>query len=539
MKRILTKIAALCLCICLLLTGCVDLPGYWQELGEILGLATTAFADMEYVRPEQGAVPESVAAVEKAISDGVGVEELMEAVYAAYGTYYDFYTNYSLANIHYYRDLTDIYWEDEYEHCLTLSAEVDAAMDNMLYCLADCPLKEELEAGDFFGEDFFDAYQGESIWDETFTALMEKEAKLQSRYYELSEESMAVQYGSEAFYTTYGKQMMELYVELVQLRQEIAAYAGYTDYPSFAYEFYYARDYSPQHAMNLMEQIATELLPVYRSLGGNDVWYTGYLDSTQKQTMDYVRSAATAVGGVVEEAFQVMEAAGLYDISCSENKYAASFEVYLVNYECPYVFVNPSMTVYDQLTFVHEFGHFSNDYASYGNGGGIDVKEFFSQGMEYLSLTYADGGSTLEELKLADSLCIYVEQTAYAWFEQQVYGLQDDALTVEAVTALYGEAMKTYGLDMWGVDSRSYVGVHHFFDAPLYIISYVVSNDAALQLYQLEQQTAGSGKTLYMENLDTLEWNFLAFVESAGLESPFAPERMKAVRATFEEVFLP
>lgn len=536
MKRVRKTLIAMTLCLCLLLTGCMDLGGYFRELGALLGVSSTAFQDMEYTRPQEDDLPKAVDAVEAAIEEGVGVDELMECIYTVYDRYYDFYTNYSLANIHYYKDLTDIYWEDEYEHCLSLTAGVDAVMDQMLYTLADCPLKEELESGEFFGEDFFDAYQGESIWDDTFTSMMEQEAALQSRYYELNEEAMAVQYGTEEFYTTYGSQMLQLYVDLVALRQDIAQYAGYPDYAAFAYEFYYYRDYTPEQATGYLSDIAEALVPIYQRLGGSSIWNTGYQESSQQETLRYVKDTAEALGGTVQDAFEAMESGGLYDISYSENKYAASFEVYLTTYSSPFVFVDPTMTVYDQLTFVHEFGHFCNDFASFGSGAGIDVKEFFSQGMEYLSLGCGEGREKLVKLKMADSLCIYVEQAAYAWFEQQVYALPEGELTVDKVTELFGLAMKTFGMDIWGIDSRDLVGVHHFYDAPMYVVSYVVSNDAALQLYQLEQQEAGKGFALYQQNLATVEWTFLSFVESAGLESPFAEGRIESVKKTFQSV---
>ena len=68
----------------------------------------------------------------------------------------------------------------------------------------------------------------------------------------------------------------------------------------------------------------------------------------------------------------------------------------------------------------------------------------------------------------------------------------------------------------------------------MYIFSYIVSNDAAMQLYQREQQQKGAGLALLEENLDTQEVSFLAFLDSAGLESPFTPSRVQAVRETFE-----
>ena len=231
-----------------------------------------------------------------------------------------------------------------------------------------------------------------------------------------------------------------------------------------------------------------------------------------------------------------MERVGLYDISYGENKYNASFSVFLVSYYESYIFVNPSMMVWDQLTFAHEFGHFCSDYAAGGSIAGIDVAEIFSQGMEYLSLCYAEDAEDLQILKMADSLSVYVEQAAYASFEHQVYGLEEEELTVENIRALFEQTCNAYGLDVWQWDSRRFVEITHFFTSPLYVTSYVVSNDAALQLYRMEQEEKGTGLKLYQSQLATEESGFLAFVEAAGLESPFVEGRLAETRKMLEEL---
>ena len=70
---------------------------------------------------------------------------------------------------------------------------------------------------------------------------------------------------------------------------------------------------------------------------------------------------------------------------------------------------------------------------------------------------------------------------------------------------------------------------------PMYVISYVVSGDAAMQIYQLELADAGAGLSMLEENLDTQESYFLAFLEQAGLESPFVPGRIPSVAETFSQ----
>jgi hypothetical protein len=68
----------------------------------------------------------------------------------------------------------------------------------------------------------------------------------------------------------------------------------------------------------------------------------------------------------------------------------------------------------------------------------------------------------------------------------------------------------------------------------MYIVSYVLSNDAALQIYEKELQHKGSGLACLEANLASGQSYFLAFLEEAGLTSPFATGRLAQVRQTLE-----
>lgn len=535
MKSWVKRFTALLLLLSVLLSGCAipDFGGFWQDLQSALqnGLAAS-FSDMEYARPDPDAVFRQISTTSSLAQTETNVDRLMDEIYTCYELYYDFYTNYMLSNIYYCTDMTDIYWEGEYAYCLEQSAGVDAAMDGLLYDLADSPLRQQLEQDAFFGEGFFSAYEGDSIWDETFTALMDQESALLSRYYDLSAQSVAEQSYSDAYFQKWGTQLETLFVELVALRQQIAEYAGYEDYVSFAYDFYYYRDYTPQQASDFLSQIQATLPELYISLP-DDVWEAGYSHCSQQQSLQYVAQFSEKMGGTVFDAFQLMQNSGLYNNTISSKKYNASFEVYLPSYFTPYVFLNPQGTAGDKLTFAHEFGHFCSDYAASGSIAGIDVAEVFSQAMEYLSLCYSEDTQALSRMKLADSLCLMVEQSAYASFEHQVYLLEGEALTAENVRALYETIGRDYGFTSWGWDSRDYVMIPHFFTNPLYVISYVVSNDAAMQIYQAELTQTGAGLALLEENLATEQAYFLAFVAEAGLKSPFRSGRAEELADIF------
>ena len=525
---------AVCLVLAML-SGCAAISEYFDRLGQLLGMSLVDFQDMEYTRPNMEDFRKEL---ERCCADAeveTDFDDLQTVILDFYAVYEDFYTNYFLANIHYSKDLTDSYWEAENTFCTENSAEVDAGLDRLYRTLAKSPLREKLEGEDFFGPGFFADYEGESIYDETFNAMLSREAALINQYYALSGQSSTTAYYSEEYFSVYGVQMAAVFRDLVQLRQEMAAYAGYESYPEFAYDFHHVRDYTVEQADTYLSQIQ-QLVPLYRQLNQSDFWDMELKASSELQTFSYVQSMAHNMGGMIENAFDAMADAGLYDISYGENKFDASFVVYLYSYRSPYVFVNPTMTEHDKLTFTHEFGHFCNHYASYGSGAGVDVSEVFSQGLEYLSLCYTEDQGNLEKIRMATCLTTYVEQAAYASFERQVYGLAGEQLTVENIQELYKTVCTAYGFDSWGWDSRDYVCINHFFTSPMYIISYVVSNDAALQLYQMERAEQGTGLACYTDNLTTMEAYFLSFLESAGLKSPFAPGRLEEVRKTLESV---
>lgn len=64
---------------------------------------------------------------------------------------------------------------------------------------------------------------------------------------------------------------------------------------------------------------------------------------------------------------------------------------------------------------------------------------------------------------------------------------------------------------------------------PFYVISYPVSNDIAMQVYELEQQDRGAGLEKYLEILDRQYPGLIDTVESGGLQSPFEPGRIEHV----------
>lgn len=534
MKTIQLKIIALCLALCILLSGCSVIGNYFSLLGSLLfgdGYYYT-LEEMEYVRPDMEQLKQVIEDSCAKAAEENDLNKMLDCVMDFNLAFNDFYTAQAIAMIHYCKDMTNAQWEQEYNFCNENAAALTAGVDKFYRVLAASPLRAELEAEEYFGPGFFEDYEGQSIYDETFTAMLTQEAQLQNDYFAVYADAGEVDYYSEEFMTLYGSRMADILVELVLLRQQIGAYAGYDSYAEFAYAFYHARDFSPAQTTSYLADIRAELTPLYRQLTTSGNLGITLYASDEERTYAYVEAMAQEMGGMVWDAFQVMAEYDLYDITPSTTKYNASFEIYVRNYATPYVFLNPTQTEYDHLTFAHEFGHFCNDYASFGGQGGVDVAEVFSQGMEYLSLCYGQKDANIEKLKLLDCLRVYVEQAAYASFEHQLYQLPAEELTAERINGLYTQICDNYGIS----SQMSYVLITHFYTNPMYVISYVLSNDAALQIYQLEKAESGAGLACYTGQLAGTESDFLTFLQYAGLESPFTVGRIGKVRQTLQTV---
>lgn len=519
MKRILALVLAV-----VLLTGCMAHPG-----------GVVRFRDMEYTRPDLDELGNSALAAAELSETSGDVDEVLDAVWEFYDVYDAYQTNYNLAYIHCHADPGDEYWSAEYDFCAENAAQPDMYLEELYCALAESPLRDKLEDR-YFGEGFFLDYEGEVFYDDTLMDYMSREQTLISEYYTICD-GVETEYYSDAYFDECALPLAELLAELVALRQEMAAYLGYDSYTDFAWEYYYYRDFTPDEAQAYLDEIRDRLVPLYRTMNAMEgIWDPDSVPCTEKQTFNYVRDAAQAMGGITAEAFEVLEEGELYDIAPSPDKSGLSFELYLPSYYVPFVFVSGTGYGYDRLSFAHEFGHFATDYAAGWSYAGTDVLEIFSQGMEYLSLCYGGADEALVRMKLADSLCTYVEQAAYAAFEQELYALPASDLTGEKLLALFEEICKEYGFEsMEDWDPRDMVTVPHFYETPLYVVSYVVSNDAAMQLYQLELEQPGAGKAVFEDNLDTEAYYFLEFLEEAGLESPFG--RVEQVEQLMAEHF--
>ena len=566
MKLLPRRLPALFLVLCLLLSGCAQRRAnpfqtaleQFPDPDPVRGTISYAQMVSDYQRPdlaEMEATAQELMETVNGLSGGPALRALRE--FEDQLTWY--YSMYTLTSVRCSIDRTDAAAQGEYAFFMDSYAQVQDLCDQLYTVVAQGPNVALLEAN-YYGEDFFQPYQTSGQGNSQLSQLEARQARLVAQYddlcvgqtiffggeerswSELAADMTLVgerwQAACDIYYETYSTQMGEIFLELLQVREEIAALSGYDSYPEYAYASF-GREYTAAQAQAYMEDVITWILPLYQAAEEQGLWerYQMSLPKSESSVRAMLDQALAGMDSRLTEIFQFMERYDLAQLSSSANKDAGAYEVYLTAYETPLLVANFTGTLEDFLTLTHEFGHFCDDYVNWGMSYNMDVAECCSQGLEYLALEYLDGVCEAEEAeqllggKLLDTLDLYVWQGLYNAFEDAVYALDPQTLTVEDVTSTFAQVCGQFGFGPEVIDPRAWVDISHFFQQPFYIISYPVSNDVAMQLWMLEREEAGRGVDAFMALLDRPDpsGSLMDTVDYAGLASPFAPGRAEAV----------
>ena len=560
MRGKLRNVLALLLAV-LLLAGC---GAESRDQGGALG-EDQVFDEIEYQRPELSEMEQAVAELQACLGRLCLPGTLEDRIEDCYDCYYHFETMLSLADIRNCQDLTDPFYSAEYAWCLENLPRIQQLVEEMYSSCATsiyAPILERL----FFWEGFTELYgsgerarQPEEIYE-----LYRQENQLINQYRSIIadpyiqldgelvslEEYMAATADVEefyramdAYYQQYNPQLGDIYVQLVQLRREQARLLGYDSYEQMQYQLSYERDYSPEQAAVYLENIKEYLGPAYLELMSSRPYeQISWEYMSPEELLDIMSAAAGNMGADIMESFEFMDRHRLCDIQQRPYKAAISFQTYLSDYEAPFLFLSPYGDQGDLLSFAHEFGHFTDAYINCNAYETTDLAECFSQSMEFLLLFYLEGSmeeEAIEELryyKAVDTMEMYIGQAAVSEFESRAFRLPGEELSTEKLNSLYLEICADYGMCDGSVEELGlgWIDVTHLFESPFYVISYPVTNDVAMQLYALEQDSPGSGLEKFSAMLPRVYEGLLPSLEEAGLDSPFEPGRLEEVLSCLE-----
>lgn len=546
------------------------------------GRNTVNFDDLVYSRPNIQSVIDKITAVTLDVkANEKALEEQIESIRALESAIDTVDTMYALAEIYNSKDSSVEFWQTEYSYISVNYPKLSQTIEDLLEACAASEHRQSFEK-DYF-EYSLEDYADGGIYTDSVVALMEEEAKLESKYSSLSTATVEIVYDSavssirwegtadevyamarehfkndDASYDRvcvaidllYEKKYTELsipiYVDLIKVRRLIADELGYSSYSELAYKAL-GYDYASQDMLTLLSDIGAYASPVASELEGT-VFESYFKKNVQpklkKETLiNSLYDVCSELGGSYKDAYSYMLQHKLYDVSsASSNRFSGAFTAYISNNASPYLYMTTSGFIRDYTTLSHEFGHFLDGYINNGQDGSLAISEISSQALELLMLlklkgkTFSSDYQYLEYYTMSTFLNgVLLMQSFYSAFEHMAYSLDYDDITVskleglveDALTLIYGEEMSIDG-------NLSYVTLTHTVLYPFYVESYVTSGLVSLDIFFRENNkngNVGEGFALYesLINRGNTDLDFTARLEAVGLDSPFQSGKVKEI----------
>ena len=433
-----------------------------------------------------------------------------------------------LVMLEYDRDFYDEYWSEEYTYVNILWSD----MWNEI--LAACADVLESPCYKAFSE-HIGPEMTYMLWyftpDTTDSTQSEREMELINQYnvlYDTAETSISSTYEGETWtlddlygfrgtalanrnydayleiYSDLQRQMTELfapvYIELVGIWTEDARRAGYESYADYAYEYIYARDYTPSEAQAFCDAVKPIAREYYRDLYYEDIGYDYDLVEPVLSAVDMIDVLGEYLPRIDEslaEPWQDMTDRGLYDMAvAASGRYSGSYTTSMVRYRAPFLFATLSGDCYDLITVTHEFGHFcdfwfnpqTNIFTQVDN---LDLSEIHSNAMQALFTGFYDeifdeNADVAEFANLCDLFENIIDGCLYDEFQRRVLSDPTD-LDAEKLNSIYMSVCEEYGIEGEWTWDGGWIYISHNFERPLYYISYAASAVAALQIWDAAQ----------------------------------------------------
>ena len=488
--------------------------------------------------------------------DTEGVLDMYDRLYTEF-SYID--TLAAIANAHYSTDITDSYWSEEKLYCYDLWSETGDALSAACRALLEGPMSKAFSA--HIGTDATESLLEYEAMSDREAELSQQESRLINEYFETiasATETVTYTYLGEPWdfeklsgfpgdnlyssdpegyqEVSYGLKAAvndlvgPIFLELVDIRTELAEIWGYDSYTDYAYESVYGRDYTGEDAQALCNTVKEFSAWYYENLYYSDLWYSYDVPAPVMTGDELVAALGDSIplfGEELTAVWQFMTDHELYELCSETNCLPGAYTTEFSYYRSPFIYAGLAGDCYDFSTLTHEFGHFADMYYHpipnlLTSVGSYDLFEIHSTGLEVLfteeyDAIYTEGADTARFITLGGLLEVVLDGCIQDEFQRRIYENPD--LTLDEINKLFSSIYAEYGLEKSRNINYDWMYISHNYEAPLYYISYAVSALASLQLWTIAQEDFSAAVECYLVILGqgAYEDGYLTVLENAGL----------------------
>ncbi len=351
----------------------------------------------------------------------------------------------------------------------------------------------------------------------------------------------------------------DLYSALIQLRNNIALKAGFSNYRDYKFTELNRNDYSPYDCFKFHEAIKKEVLPLFeiflrdkkKSLNIDALrpWDTEVIEGNMQPLKPFT-DGDDLLNKTVEcfsrikpffgECLQVMKTMGHLDLESRKGKAPGGYNMTMPEIGVPFIFMNAASSLSDMVTMVHEGGHAIHSFLSKD----LQLKEFkdvpseiaevASMSMELISMEHWDVFFPNEnDLRNAKKQQIKRVIQILPWvatidkFQHWIYTHPNH--TLEERKAEWMKVFFEFSpavLDFTGL--TEYVAYRwqsqlHLFEVPFYYIEYAIAQLGAIAMWKQYKEKGEVAIDNYMKALSLgYSRSLPELYEAAGIKFDFS-----------------
>lgn len=332
------------------------------------------------------------------------------------------------------------------------------------------------------------------------------------------------------------REVVQIYIDLVEKRNALAKLYGYENYADYAYKKDFDRGYTPDDVRDLLGSLTTRGSNIYNL---SDKVYYATTRSLEHISND---EAASMAYGYIEsfdpELKDLLKHMQEYDLIFT-GEGTGAYTNSIQNHNA-FIYTGSDYEAIDlTAALVHEFGHASNFSLASTNTTDFDVIEIQSLGLEAMYYAYAynngvDHADQIVSKGLCDLATNMWECSFYTEFELYAYE-STDTLTVDGLIDTFVKLRDKYGIDSRDINDMAWIRIPHLFETPHYYISYSISSASAIELFDVALDDYDSAKAIYLDIVHKAKVGYTEVVGSTRLTNLFI-DRDNLLESEYEKV---
>ena len=550
------------------------------------------FSDYKYVRPD-------LKVIEKVINDSILVfnnpdasfDDVVGAISNTNNIRIEFESMSQLVGVRNAIDTTDKFYEEEMDFLNEFGPKVQELYDGYNKALIASPYLDKLK--EKYGSLLFDRIKLElETFDPKIVPLLVKEGKLTTEYqklmasveieflgekYNLSQMRKFVEDSSrekrkEADYLVaralekISGKALEIYDELVHVRDDMAKALGYKNYIELGYKRLGRTDYNDCDVKKYRDQVYKDIVPIANKIVAKQAKRIGISDiknydlgyfyktgnevplGTYEEKLARTKKMYEEMSSETSEFVNYMLDHELIDLVAKKGKAGGGFCTFIAKYKSPFVFANFNGTSADIGTLTHEFGHAFQVYSSRN----LEVPDYYwptlesceihSMSMEFLTYPWMDkffdDVNKFKYRHLSDSITFLPYGVLVDEFQHAVY--ENPNMTIEERNQVWRKLEKKYLPykvydDPYYESGKFWIRQSHIFHTAFYYIDYTLAQNCAHQFYVKSIENYDNALKDYVALCKIGgSKSFLGLLKSAKLDNPFIDGTLKKVSSKLD-----